>query len=121
MSSQRWTYREEEAYGPIADVEEILSNKEKRHYSRALKEMHELVKLESLRMHTSISDSESETESQLYDDDINDAYFSGLFINKNSFALSVSKKIVCQPSLKACHRATNQCFTLHSCHHFQII
>ncbi|XP_065058369.1 coiled-coil domain-containing protein 138-like isoform X2 [Rhopilema esculentum] len=78
MSNQRWTYREEEAYGPIADVEEILSNKEKRHYSRALKEMHELVKLESLRMHTSRSDSESETKSQLYDDEISDAYLSGL-------------------------------------------
>ena len=48
--------------GYPGDVEELLSSKEQRHYSRALKEMHELVKLESLRMHLSRSDVDTETE-----------------------------------------------------------
>ena len=44
------------------EMEELLSNKEQRHYARALKEMNELVKLESLRIHLSRSDVETETD-----------------------------------------------------------
>ncbi len=43
---------------------EFLSSKEKRHYSKALKEMYELVRLEALR--TNLTPSVSENE---YDDD----------------------------------------------------
>ena len=51
------------------EVEELLCNKEQRHYARALREMNELVKLESLRIHLSRSDVETETDngSQDYD------------------------------------------------------
>ena len=44
------------------EMDELLCNKEQRHYARALKEMNELVKLESLRIHLSRSDVETETD-----------------------------------------------------------
>lgn len=51
-------------------VEELLSSKEKKHYTKALKEMHELVKLESLRMHLSKTDPDTEeTDYGVQDDE----------------------------------------------------
>ena len=46
------------------EMEELLSTKKKRHYDRALKEMNELVKLESLRIHLSRSNGETETDNE---------------------------------------------------------
>lgn len=46
------------------EIEEILSSKKRQHYNRALKEMHELVKLESLRMHWSRSCSDEDLETE---------------------------------------------------------
>lgn len=52
-----------------AEVGEMLSSKEKRHYSRALKEMHELVKLESLKLHLSraVDDADIDNEASQTD------------------------------------------------------
>ena len=53
-----------------SEIEEILSSKKRHHYNRALKEMHELVKLESLRMHWSGSGSEEDLEIEKQEDEM---------------------------------------------------
>ena len=42
----------------------LLSSKEKLHYSKALNEMHEIVRLENLRMQLSRSESEDDFEDE---------------------------------------------------------
>ena len=62
-----------------SEVEEILSSKKRHHYNRALKEMHELVKLESLRMHWSGSGSEEDPEMERQEDEMPQQFSRKLF------------------------------------------
>ena len=59
------------------ELEEILSSKKRHHYNRALKEMHELVKLESLSMQWSGSGSDEDQETERQENEMMTEEISG--------------------------------------------